>query len=269
MSGEAEGSRQAETSLAGIGVLVTRPEAQAEHLCGLLEAAGARPIRFPVLEILDPADAGPVLEAVDRLDTYDIAIFISPNAVSKTMNFLKARREWPPGVQVAAVGRASAKALQGFGVTVDIVPPRRFDSEALLAEPALQDVAGRRIVIFRGDGGREFLGDTLRQRGAEVDYVEAYRRGVPNADTGKLMKHWARGEIDVVTVTSSEALRNLYDMVGKLGQQWIRRTPLVVLSERTAELARELGFRETPVVAEEASDEGLLAAVQRWCAGNG
>jgi uroporphyrinogen-III synthase len=251
-------------ALDGLGVLVTRPAHQAEPLCALIEAEGGRAIRFPVLEILDPVDRGPLLAVVDRLHEYDLAIFISPNAVTKALNLILGRRSWPEDVRIAAIGKGSARELQRFGHEPDVRPPQRFDSEALLEMPALQEVAGRRVVIFRGDGGRELLGDTLRARGAQVDYAECYRRGRPQADVTGLLKSWARGELHVVTVTSSESLRNLYDMVGKLGQQWLRRTPLVVVSERMVQLAAELGFKHGPILAHEASDGAVVEALKSW-----
>jgi uroporphyrinogen-III synthase len=115
------------------------------------------------------------------------------------------------------------------------------------------------VVIFRGDGGRELLGDTLRERGATVDYVECYRRARPNADIEPLLKRWGRGEIDAVTVSSSEGLRNLYDMLGKLGQAWLRRTPLFAPHARIAENARALGCER--VVETGPADEGLCAGL--------
>lgn len=255
--------------LTGVGVLVTRPAHQAEPLCRLIEAGGGRAIRFPVLEILDPADRGPLLALIDRLDTFDLAIFISPNAVTKTLNLLLGRRALPAGLRIAAIGRGSARELERAGVRADIVPPRPFNTEALLATPQMQAAAvtGRHVVIFRGDGGRELLGDELSRRGAQVEYAEAYRRGRPDADVGRLLRHWARGELQIVTVTSGEGLRNLFELVGKLGRQWLRRTPLAVVGERTAALARELGCREAVIVAAEASDEALVAAVAEWRCG--
>jgi uroporphyrinogen-III synthase len=250
--------------LGGIGVLVTRPAHQAEHLCALVERAGGRALRFPVLEILDPVDNSLLLDLIDRLETFDLAIFISANAVNKAMNLVLARRPWPSSVRIAAIGKRSAKELESCGHPADIYPQRKFDSEALLAMDALQDLTGSRVVIFRGDGGREYLGDTLTARGAQVEYAEAYRRGRPKGDTGRLMRYWARGEVQVITVSSNEGLRNLFDMVGKLGQQWLRKTPLVVPGERGAALARELGFREPAVIADNATDEAMLDALLHW-----
>ncbi|BAU47082.1 uroporphyrinogen III synthase [Sulfurifustis variabilis] len=256
------------SDLAGTGVLVTRPAHQADRLVRLIEEAGGRAIRFPVIEIAEPIDNALLLAIVDRLERFDLAIFISPNAVEKAMNLVRARRRgWPENVTVACVGRGSARALRHFGMEHAITPAGRFDSEALLAEPALADIHGKRIVIFRGDGGRELLGNTLRERGADVEYAECYRRVRPAVDPTPLLRRWARGEIDIVTVTSVDALRNLYDMVGKAGRSWLVRTPLVVLAESHAEACRELGFKHAPIVAREASDEAILEAIQAWRAG--
>lgn len=251
-------------SLDNLSVLVTRPSHQAGGLCRLIETEGGRPIRFPVLEIQDPQDKTALHAVIDRLDHFDIAIFISANAVERALNQIRARRTLPPGLLLAAVGKASARELQRLGLRADIVPPSKFDSEGLLATEALQNVAGKRIVIFRGEGGRELLAETLAQRGARVEYAEVYRRVQPRADVTGLMKLWARGEIDVVVVTSNESLQNLFDMVGPLGRQWLRETPLVVISERTAELAHSLGFRRPPSIASQASDTGLVEAIARW-----
>jgi uroporphyrinogen-III synthase len=245
--------------LAGRRIVVTRPAGQNERLAELIRAEGGEPIVFPVLEIVDLEDTRALVAAVDRLHDYQLAVFISPNAVDKAMNVVRARREWPPGLRAATIGRASEKALERHGVAGVIAPTGRFDSEALLALPALADVQGWRVVVFRGDGGRELLGDTLRERGATVDYVECYRRARPNADIEPLLKRWGRGEIDAVTVSSSEGLRNLYDMLGKLGQAWLRRTPLFAPHARIAENARALGCER--VVETGPADEGLCAGL--------
>lgn len=250
--------------LQGVGVLVTRPAHQSERLCGLIEAEGGQPVCFPVLEILDPQDSSPFLAIIERLDQFDIAIFISANAVTKAMNGILARRGLPAHLRLATVGKGSARELERLGFQVDICPAGKFNSEALLDLPDLQEVAGKRIVIFRGEGGRELLADTLKERGALVEYAEVYRRAQPQSDMSDLLRRWARGEIAVVIVTSNEGLRNLFDMVGKLGQQWLRNTQLVVVSERTAQLAHELGVKHPPLVAEQASDEALVQAIRRW-----
>lgn len=250
--------------LAGKGVVVTRPEHQADNLCRLIESEGAKALRFPVLEIVDTKNMAALNAIIARLEQFDIAIFISPNAVTKAANLIHAQRNWPENLKIAAVGRASAKALDKVNLATDIFPKTRFNSEALLELEEMQDVAGKKIVIFRGEGGREVLAETLKLRGAIVEYAECYRRSKPETDTSQLMKAWARGEIDIVTVTSNEGLANLFDMLGQLGRNWLQKTPLVVVSERGAEFARELGFKSEIIISEQASDESLLDAIKQW-----
>jgi len=248
--------------LAGLGILITRPAHQSEHLADLIRQAGGTPILFPALEIVDVADLQPLNALIERLAQFDLAIFISPNAVNKAMNLIRAQRSLPVGLQIAAIGKGSAKVLAQYGVSDVITPQRRFDSEALLALPQMQAVAGKRVVIFRGDGGRELLGDELSRRGALLEYAECYRRQKPQADNGKLLYLWARNELNVITVTSSEVLHNLFDLVGKLGQQWLKKTPVFVPHARIYETAQEMGLQQ--VFVTEPGDEGLVAGMVAW-----
>ena len=248
--------------LAGLGILVTRPAHQAAHLAELIRQAGGQPILFPTLEIVDISDLQPLHALIDRLQQFDLAIFISPNAVHKALNLIRARRALPPALKIAAIGKGSRKALQQFGIAQVIAPTQGFDSEALLEQPELQNISGCRVVIFRGDGGRELLGDVLVQRGAHIEYGECYRRQKPQADSSALRYLWARNELNAVTVTSAEALHNLYDIAGKLCQQWLKKTPVFVPHERIAQTARELGLAQ--VFVTEAGDAGMLAGMIAW-----
>ncbi|MGZ9080046.1 MAG: uroporphyrinogen-III synthase, partial [Burkholderiales bacterium] len=154
--------------LAQRGIVVTRPAAQAAGLARLIEERGGRAILFPVLEIVDVADRGPMNALIDRLETFDIAIFISPNAAARAMSAIRARRELPQGLQIVAIGGGSARELERRGIRSVTVPQLRADSEAALELPVLSEVRGKRIVIFRGVGGRELLRETLTERGAIV-----------------------------------------------------------------------------------------------------
>jgi uroporphyrinogen-III synthase len=252
------------TGLSGVHVLVTRPASQAGELARLIREAGGTPRLFPVMEIVDPEDSRPLLRIVERLDSFDLAIFISPNAVNRALRHILARRALPAGLQLACIGRASARELKRLGYADVIVPQDGADSEALLALPALQAVAGKQIVIFRGDGGRDVLGDTLVARGASVEYVECYRRVRPDVDAAPLIDDWRRGAINVVSVTSTQGLSNLYTLLGDAGRPYLLNTPIVVLSERTAHTCRELGFTTEPMVTADASDAAVVAAIQAW-----
>lgn len=245
--------------LAGRRVLVTRPAGQSARMAALIRAAGGEPVLFPALEILDAESLQPVFELIDRLETFDLAIFVSANAVNKALALVQARRPWPAGLRVATVGRGSERALERHGFAAIIAPRVRFDSEALLDLPELKDVAGKRLVIFRGDGGRDLLGDTLAARGARAEYAECYRRGRPQADAAPLLALWQKHELDALTVTSSEGLANLHDMLGEAGRQWMQQTPLFAPHERIAAAARALGART--VVLTGPGDEGLVAGL--------
>lgn len=252
----------AASPLKGMGVVVTRPVHQAQNLAQLIAGAGGEAILFPVLEILDAVDLRPINALISRLDEFDVAIFISPNAVSKALNLIRAQRQLPPRLMIAAIGKGSKKELERCGITQIVAPEKQFDSEGLLALPQFQDMRGKRVVIFRGEGGREVLGDTLISRGATLEYAECYRRCKPSIDTAPLLHRWARGEIHAVTATSGESLRNLFDLLGKLGQQWLRKTPLFVPHERIAQVAREMGLAQ--VIVTPPGDEGLITGLSEW-----
>ncbi len=252
----------AASPLKGMGVVVTRPVHQAQNLAQLIAGAGGEAILFPVLEILDAVDLRPINALISRLDEFDVAIFISPNAVSKALNLIRAQRQLPPRLMIAAIGKGSKKELERCGITQIVAPEKQFDSEGLLALPQFQDMRGKRVVIFRGEGGREVLGDTLISRGATLEYAECYRRCKPSIDTAPLLHRWARGEIHAVSATSGESLRNLFDLLGKLGQQWLRKTPLFVPHERIAQVAREMGLAQ--VIVTPPGDEGLITGLSEW-----
>jgi uroporphyrinogen-III synthase len=248
--------------LAGRGIVVTRPAHQAQSLARLIEEAGGQPVLFPAIEIRDADDLGPFMKLVDRLDEYDFAIFISPNSVERAMQLITARRRLPPGLTIATIGGGGVRALERFGVTGVVAPQDRYDSEALLEQPAFEVVSFKRVVIFRGEGGRERLGETLRERGATVDYAECYRRCLPEADPAPLLKTWARGRIDAVTVTSSEGLRNLFELLGDAGREPLLGTPLFVPHPRIAEAAQALEVRT--VIVTGPGDSGLLTGLAAY-----
>lgn len=251
-------------ALAGRRVVVTRPAGQTAHMAALIRAAGGEPVLFPALEILDAEDLRPVRALIERLDAFDLAIFVSANAVDKALALVQAQRAWPPGLRVATVGRGSERALQRHGFAAVIAPSERFDSEALLDLAELKQMGGKRVVIFRGDGGRELLGDTLAARGAAVEYAECYRRGRPKADAAPLLALWERKQLDAFTVTSSEGLANLCEMLGEAGRQCLQQTPLFAPHERIAAAARALGVQT--VVLTGPGDEGLVAGLAAFFA---
>jgi len=247
-------------SLCGRRIVVTRPRAQAARLAGLIAAGGGCPLLFPLLDIAPGEDRAPLQSTIACLDEYALAIFVSPNAVDFSLPEILAVRQWPAGLTAAAIGPATVDCLIAHGVTKTLLPVGRFDSEALLDLPELQPacVAGRRIAIFRGNGGRELLAATLRARGAEVDAVACYRRSAP-ADVDAWRDLCASGRIDAWTISSSEGLRNLCALLDDAEREQLRNTPVFVPHARIAELAQQLGLRR--VVLGGAADSGIAAAL--------
>lgn len=250
-----------ECNLSGIGVLVTRAAHQAATLCRLLDARGGLPVRFPAVEIRDPADLARVGAQLARLADYDLAIFVSPNAVLWGIK-LAPQQQLPEWLSLAVVGKRTAQTLAEAGYPVDVVPDSSFDSEGLLETPELKDVAGKRILILRGNGGRELLGEALTERGAAVDYVEVYQRVCPASDPAPLIQRW-QDDVDLVTVTSNILLDNLFTLLGEAGQPLLQKTPMIVISDRMRQHARELGCREV-YLARSADEQDLFEAICLW-----
>ena len=241
--------------LAGLKIVVTRPRDQAVQLARRIEQAGGIPLLFPLLDITAVQDTKTLHEQIARLGQFNLAIFISPNAVHYGIAAIRAA---VPNLKIATVGQGSAKALRELGIANVIAPTERFDSEGLLALPELQNVAGWRVMIFRGDGGRELLGDTLKARGATVEYATCYQRSKPQQDAGALLS----AVPDAITVTSSEALGYLWQMLNGSARAALRDTPLFVPHARIAGLAREQGWLQVQLTA--SGDDGLLSALITW-----
>jgi len=260
-------ARPALRSLAGLRVLVTRPRHQSDGLVSLIEAHGGVAIRFPVIEILpvrNPGAARATREMLASLSDRDMTIFVSPNAVEHGLAVVGSPAEIRG--RIAAVGERTAAALEAAGVGPVLRPAEGASSEALLALPDLagEAVAGTRIVIVRGAGGRPLLGDALSKRGALVAYAEVYRRELPESDPAGIAELGAGGGIDAVIVTSVEGFENLFSALGETAAPWLRETGYVVVSQRLVEHGRALGLAQTPLVAAGADDEAMLEALLRW-----
>jgi uroporphyrinogen-III synthase len=245
--------------LEGLGVVITRPKSAAEALAVALEREGARAFVFPALEI-EAADPTPrQREALDDLAGFGLAIFISANAVERGLALARSTGPWPAGTRVAAIGEATAHALRNSGFAAVISPQERHDSEALLALPELRSVKGERIIVFRGEGGREHLRDVLEARGAHVDYVECYRRARPRTAPGALLAAWARGELHAVSALSAETLENFLAMVGEAALPHVAEATLVVPHGAIA--AHPDARRFARVIVAEPGTAGLVNAL--------
>lgn len=252
-------------------ILVTRPSHQAAGQAALLESLGAEPVLLPLLEIkpVEASDDGFNLlkSRVMDLDLYHKVIFISGNAVTYGIELID--QYWPQlpvGVEWLAIGRQTAAQLDSLGITAT-QPPNGYDSEALLSLPQLQQITTDRILIMRGEGGRETLAEQLSQRGARVDYADLYRRTAPHytseqissiiSNTSNSSASTRAESLSAMLITSGEALNNLTHLITEHNFKQFLHTTLVVPSERVARIAAELGY--TRVITASGPDNQAMA----------
>ncbi|RKR42720.1 fused uroporphyrinogen-III synthase HemD/membrane protein HemX [Paraburkholderia sp. BL17N1] len=282
MAADIPGNTSSSVDKAVFTVVITRPAGQSNELIALLAAAGIATLDFPLIDIAPVTDDAPLRAALASLERYALVVFVSPNAVDHA--FAHSDSIWPHALPIGVVGPGSVQALARHGVAAPaykvISPPSgsdedtaRFDSEGLFAaiDTALgaTSLEGKRVLIVRGDGGREWLAERLREAGAEVDTVAAYRRLVPEPSIGA----WARvhellaGEPHAWLLTSSEGVRNLHELAqdhltaGEIAQ--LKRAALVTPHPRIAQTARALGFDSMTVsgAGDDRIARALIAAV--------
>ena len=244
--------------LEGFGVLVTRPEHQAEELSTAIEDSGGEAIRFPVITI-EPFDSIDVTRCLETLPIADITIYISTNAVIYGLPYTH-----DDDAAIAAIGPGTKSAIEAAGKQLDIFPAQGYDSEHLLAEAGLQDVAGKNVRIIRGDGGRELLADTLRERGATIDYLEVYRRLTrvysPSLLTG-LEHRWRDDQINCVVAMSVDSLHRLLEILPIGCRELLVKTPLVTPSARVLQSASDRIPETTVALAESPMTDDMVQAL--------
>lgn len=249
-------------TLNGYGIAITRPLGQATKLAELITKQGGSPILFPLITIAALDEYSAFEQQLTDLKKYHWAIFISSNAVQNAMPRLLAKLgSIPENLQFAAIGPITAIELAKFGVGDALTPQNRFDSESLLALPEMQAVANKNIVVFRGTGGRDVLADTLKARGATVDFAECYQRVNPQNDANVLSTLWQNGQLHAVIITSSEAMRHLLDIADNGNAAWIRDVTLCVNHARIAEIPLQRGLKVS--VADAPGDEAMLQCLMK------
>lgn len=251
-------------------ILITRPALPARQTCERFETAGFRVSHFALIEITPPPNKAQARRLPQQLLQYEHVIFISDNAVRFGLEFAT------PTVlqylnsthcQVSAIGQKTASSLNNFGVQVDHSPDLGFTSEHLLALPALHNtqIQGSNVLIVRGEGGRELLADTLRSRGAIVDYADVYRRGPPAAEKATAFRqHQSLTDLDMIALTSNEGLLNLLQL---FREPALKQCGLLVGSQRIATAARGAGFNGSIITAADPSDAAMLDALLSWSSG--
>ena len=261
-------ARDEARALAGVGVLVTRAARQAGPLCEALERCGARVLRLPLIRIAPPSDPNAAQARLAELGAPacrpDLVILVSANALRFAAELLPEVAGHLRGVTVACLGEATASALRDAGLEPDLMPESGSTSEDLLALTALAPaaVSGRRVVIVKGEGGRDALARALAERGAEVEPIDTYRRLPPDQDVATFLDRH-RDDLDIAIVTSGEALEAL---VERARSEQVRDLPLVLPSERVRARARALGLRGPVELPGRMSDAALAEAAARLAA---
>lgn len=235
----------ANSSLAGWNVLVTRPEEQAQQLCDLISQAGGQAIAFPAIEIV------PIPIADMKIVGQDIIVFVSRNAVAYFAD--KIRDSVSESVLLVSVGAGSAESMRAHGLRVDIQPEQSIGSEGLLMMAEFAEMAGKKVLIVRGKGGRELLADTLVQRGAEVQYIEVYERALPSPTVQQCEQAL---KANCVVCTSVAGVHNLSLLLQKSLKMLLDK-PMLVMSERIKDYAVSLGFQQV-IVTDTSSDYAVI-----------
>ena len=250
-------------ALHGVGILVTRPEQQAMPLCRLLEAEGAHTLRLPAIDIKPLGSRREIAAQLGPLAAFDAIIFSSANAVRFGAPLLEQQRD----LCLAAIGPATARALNQAGYRVAVQPDESFDSESLLRHPRFEHPAGRRILLIKGSNGRPYFERELRQRGAEVVAADVYRRvpAVPSqAALAALLDSFSAGAVQVITATSLEIAANLLQLAAPALRAEFERVHWLVPGARVAAGVRELGLTAPLLQSESAEDHDLVTALVRW-----
>ena len=246
-----------------MSILVTRPLPQGEALVSRLRAMGRVAWSFPLIEFTPGRELPALGDALARLGPDDLLFALSQHAVE----FAHARLQqqgllWPNSPRYFAIGRTTALALHTVSGQHIHYPLDREISEVLLQLPELQTIAGKRALILRGNGGRELLGETLRERGADVTFVECYQRCAKHYDGAEEAMRWHARGINTLVVTSGEMLQQLWSLIPLwYRENWLLRCRLLVVSERLANQARELGWQDIRI-ADNADNDALLRALQ-------
>lgn len=244
-------------------ILLTRPGRISEQLKKNIEDAGGRALHLPSMEIHAVTEPGAVKQLLAGLTEFDILIFVSRNAVKYACEIFPGIVSTTHDKIVFAIGSGTNEELQTAGFKQVTYTNSNTGSEALLALDELQqkNILNRKIMIMRGEGGRELLGETLLARGAEIQYVELYSRVKPQVEPVIISNMWREERPDAVVLTSADGLSNLLEMTAEKDRSIFLNTRLVVISQRLKSIAESLGFNAVIKVAMGYSDDDFVIAL--------
>ena len=230
----------------------------------LIQSVSGLAYGFPTIEIRPAQNQPALLDAIKTLPGCDYVFFISPNAVIHGIEAIsESIGDIPKTVKLAAIGAGTVAALKTAGYQCQLSPGENFNSESLLALPELQDVKNKRVIIFRGNGGRNKLKNELKKRGAHVTYAECYERVIPGTSTEKLINKLRNHNINIISFTSADAVRNLVAMLGN-NAELVFNLPVIVISQRISDVCLSLGFKAQIILAESASNEAIVNSMMAW-----
>jgi len=239
-------------------VLVTRPAEQATRLVAVIQAYGGTAISFPTLEIT-AVKKNSLLKQIETIDNYDFVIFLSPNTVLKTTDFIKKIcYGWPVQTKTIAIGSGTANALKEQGLPVDYYPEKNFSSEGLLQLSSLQNLKQKKILILQGEKGRGYLEKELKKKGAQVITVNTYARRCPNVSKANIPDP---GTVNVILCTSNTGLKNLLILLKPYWKKQLFNKQLLVISQRIADCAKKLGFVKQVIISDNAGQVAILQAL--------
>lgn len=244
-------------------VLVTRPAAQASEWVQRLRAAGLQAEALPLIDIVPAVDSTALVAAWAALPAQAMVVFVSPNAAACFFAAKPGPLQWPAGVLAASPGPGTTQALRALGVATIVEPAAdapQFDSEALWQQLSGRDWAGQRVLVVRGAGGRDWLAERLRERGAVVGFVAAYDRVAPQlspAQQALLNEALHQPRQHLWFFSSSEAVTHLAALAPQA--EWARATAIAT-HPRIAETARGLGLGR--VIEARPSVDAVVACIQ-------
>ncbi len=233
--------------LSDLTVLVTRPELQAKKLCQSIENQGGQAISFPTIEIKP-------ISLITHQPNFDYYIFVSQHAVNYSHALIK---QFSTQHKIFAVGETTASLLQQQTQQPIIYPQQEFNSEALLALPELQFIAGKKIALVCGKETKPLLTTALRERGAEISELIVYERQCPNYSKVTILKLWQDYQINVVVCTSKACLQNLILLLDS-DLHFLLNRALVVVSQAMVELAQQIQKNHHVYLAKSAQDHMIL-----------
>ncbi len=253
------------SELKDLSVLLTRPEHQTEELRQLIQKGGGNPVPFAVTKII-PMDGNHLLEPLfrDKISKTDLAIFVSPNAVTFGIKLLeKHALALPSDCKILAVGPGTAKLIKHNRLKVHDYPKAHFNSEALLALPSLDQIEGKHVLMVRGLGGREKIARELLIRKAIVCHLPCYER-LPSKDLDtSVLDTFCREEKPAIVFTSVSAVDHFLLLNSAKNLMSTPSLFVVVSSNRIATHCASLGFKGQVIVAENAGAHATLAALER------